>query len=90
MQNNVETFNLISTGLLHTCFTYKRLFILECIGKNNFGQTDVPDAYSHVYLSPVLLDLATGSSHNCLIDNNLSLVCWGKNDEGQNDIPSEV
>ena len=48
----------------------------ECVGRNDFGQSDVP-SYQR------FLSLDAGREHTCGVTTANRLRCWGKNSEGQ-------
>ena len=63
-------FHSVSGGQHHTC-GLRPDGQVECWGRNNYGQTDVP-----VNLGPFRA-LAAGNYHNCAIRQDDTVACWG-------------
>mmetsp|Transcript_53573 Transcript_53573/g.44981 ORF Transcript_53573/g.44981 Transcript_53573/m.44981 type:complete len:129 (+) Transcript_53573:653-1039(+) len=56
---------------------------LGCMGKNTFGQSDIPASFSSNILS-----ISLGAYHTCAISTRL-LVCWGNNKFNQTTVPKQ-
>ena len=75
--------NDMATGGWHTCYT--SVEAVECVGRNDSGQTDIPiDLY---------LSFDAGREHTCAVtieggEGSNRLRCWGKDDLGQSSPPS--
>lgn len=55
--------------------------VLECRGKNDFGQTNAP-------VEPGWLSMSAGTYNACAVRTDATLACWGRNDVGQTIAPA--
>ena len=69
----------VAVGGWHTCKLNDDNGAIECVGRNDSGQTDVP---SGQYLS-----VDAGREHTCAVTSENRLRCWGEDNLGQSSPP---
>lgn len=71
----------VGAGDRHSCVMWRdepflqHRGIIDCWGRNDYGQIDVPEG--------TWRQLASGADHNCATLWNNEVMCWGRDDHGQ-------
>ena len=77
-QNDLGSYG-VTVGGWHTCKLNNDDGSIQCVGRNDSGQTDVPGGQ---YLS-----VDAGREHTCAVTSESRLRCWGEDNLGQSSPP---
>lgn len=82
-----STFVALATGDHHTC-GLTQAGLIECWGKNDFGQLGLGHAEptsspTRVVSDHVFSQISIGPAHTCARDRANNLWCWGRNEQSQ-------